>query len=248
MTKIDFGDGNCDFRSCGDFITDASGRDIVLSFSSWEDIRIMSGIRRIGTRCFGNTLSDLDLFGITACSALIQLPLKSVTIPSSVKVLGVESFCGCVDLCSVRFESGSTLQSIGPRAFCYCISLSSIVIPCSVLIVSEQSFCYCMALGSVIFENPAQLREIRSEAFSFCINLRTISIPASVSVDWSDSFSGCRALRLTGVSGVDLQGTTSPFRVPRFLRAAHFNESPRSRRRVVVFRETSSTPNENKEA
>jgi hypothetical protein len=213
MRRIDFEDGNCHFRSCGDFITDASGREIVLSFNRWEDVRIMRGIRRIGTRCFGKSLSDLDLSGIPVCSAFFQLPLKSVTIPSSVEIVGVESFCGCVDLCSVRFESGSTLELIGPRAFCYCISLSSIVIPCSVLIVSEQSFCYCMALGSVIFENQAQLREIRSEAFSFCINLTTLSIPASVSFDWSDSFSGCRALQVAGVSGVDLRGITSPFRV-----------------------------------
>jgi hypothetical protein len=244
MTKISLADGNVHFRCCRDFITDAHGQVLVLSFGLGETVRIGDEIVKIGTRCFGQTLSDLDLYEITF--SFSRLSLKSVTIPPSVKILEFESFCGCGGLCSVQFESGSGLDLIGARALCYCLSLSSIVIPASVSVLSEQSFSYCMALGSVIFESQSKLSEIRSEAFSFCGNLSTISLPVSVSVQWADCFSGCRALRSVILGGgrgamnpdsstIDPRNTTSGFRVLQLLRAVNAHEDPRSRRRSVGF-------------
>jgi hypothetical protein len=94
---VDLEDGDCHFRCFGDFPTYASGRNVVLSFGVWEDVRIGFRIRRIGTRCFGQHLSDLDLFGITF--GFSHLRLRSVTIPSTVTILGFQCFSGCTDIC-----------------------------------------------------------------------------------------------------------------------------------------------------
>jgi hypothetical protein len=50
-------------------------------------------------------------------SAFCQSGLKSIVIPSSVIVLGEESFRGCKSLESVTFEKGSRLECIEDRAF-----------------------------------------------------------------------------------------------------------------------------------
>jgi hypothetical protein len=51
-------------------------------------------------------------------SAFKRSGLKSILIPSSVVVLGKESFCECESLASVTFESGSRLERIEECGFC----------------------------------------------------------------------------------------------------------------------------------
>jgi hypothetical protein len=50
-------------------------------------------------------------------SAFSKSGLKSILIPSSVVVLGKESFYSCESLGSVTFENGSRLERIGQSAF-----------------------------------------------------------------------------------------------------------------------------------
>jgi hypothetical protein len=68
--------------------------------------------------------------------------LRSILIPSSVIVLGKESFCVCKSLESVTFENGSRLELIEESGF-HGSGLRSIEIPFSVVVSGKLNFYRC---------------------------------------------------------------------------------------------------------
>jgi hypothetical protein len=83
-------------------------------------------------------------------SAFSGSGLKSIVIPSSVLVLGIESFRDCSSLESVSFETGSRLERIEKWAFARS-GLTSVVIPNGVSFVDDSAFqtgvdCYATLL------------------------------------------------------------------------------------------------------
>ncbi len=94
--------------------------------------------------------------------------LKSVTIPSSVMV-------------------------IGAHAFDSCDSLTSIDIPDSVFAICDEAFSGCTGLTS--FEFPAGIQELGSEIFYGCEELKTVKIPEGLTSIPAGTFSGCTALK-----------------------------------------------------
>jgi hypothetical protein len=101
-------------------------------------------------------------------------------IPSSVVVLGKESFNECKSLESVPFESGSRLERIEEYAFSWS-GLKSILIPSSVVVFGKCTFYECKSLESLTFESGSRLERIEESAFSGC-GLKSILIPSSVVV------------------------------------------------------------------
>ena len=93
--------------------------------------------------------------------------LTSVTIPSSVTVIGWNAFEGCSGLTSITIPSSVT--EIGGAAFKGCSSLTSLTIPSSVT-----------SIGSYVFEN--------------CSGLTSITIPSSVTEIGESVFEGCSSL------------------------------------------------------
>jgi hypothetical protein len=89
--------------------------------------------------------------------------LKTISIPSSVVVLGKGSFSQCKSLDSVIFES-SRLERIEASAF-YKSGLKSIEIPSSVVVLGRESFSGCKSLESVTFESGSRLERIEESAF-----------------------------------------------------------------------------------
>lgn len=55
--------------------------------------------------------------------------LKTMEIPSGVKIIAEGAFYGCSALESVRFGENSNLESIGSVAFGYCKTLSAVFLP-----------------------------------------------------------------------------------------------------------------------
>jgi hypothetical protein len=106
---------------------------------------------------------------------------SSVLIPSSIVVLGRESFSWCESLTSVIFESGSRLERIEGRAF-HRSGLRSIVIPSSVVVLGKESFYWCLSLKSVLFESGSRLERIEERAFHVT-SLGRIEIPPGVRWD-----------------------------------------------------------------
>jgi hypothetical protein len=94
--------------------------------------------------------------------AFQQSGLKSIEIPSSVVVLGKESFCECKSLEFVTFKNDSQLERIEEYAFCWS-GLKSIEIPSYVVALGKGSFDGCRSLESVTFGSGSQLEWIEAE-------------------------------------------------------------------------------------
>ena len=73
--------------------------------------------------------------------------LESVTIPSSVKIIGNNAFYGCSNLINLTIPDSVT--TIGEYAFAYCGSLTSVTIPDSVTTIGSKAFWGCDSLTSV---------------------------------------------------------------------------------------------------
>jgi hypothetical protein len=90
--------------------------------------------------------------------------LVEIIIPSSVKVLGEESFHACRSLSSVTLKSKSKLLRIEKEAFSQ-TGLVEIVLPASVKVSGEKCFSHCRSLSSVTFESGLRLGEVSKDAF-----------------------------------------------------------------------------------
>ena len=73
--------------------------------------------------------------------------LKSVTIPSSVKIIEQDAFNKCISLTSITIPN--TVEIIRKRAFAYCENLESIQLSQSIIILEEATFRECKKLKSI---------------------------------------------------------------------------------------------------
>lgn len=138
--------------------------------------RIPDGVEELGHLCF----ADSDSF-------------RKVTIPSSVRGLGVGVFSGCKNLESVRFEEGSKC-SVSRECFAGCPRLRTVVFSSHLNTIHRKAFSCCTSLTSVEF--PGSLEEIGQRAFEYCENLSQIRLPLGIEVA-EDAFSGCHFEQLS---------------------------------------------------
>ena len=151
-----------------------------------EHVVIEEGVLAIGAYAFSN------------CTGL-----KSISIPSSVFLIGECAFAGC-GLTSISIPS--SVKSIGKEAFQSCSNLTSIDLP-PVTEIREFTFSYCPSLVSVNIPNT--VTSIDMYAFRGCVNLTSIDIPASVTDMGGsyvyDVFSSCTSLTSINVAEDNLQ-------------------------------------------
>jgi hypothetical protein len=88
--------------------------------------------------------------------------VTSVTIPSSVKTLGIEAFYGCTKLASVTIPNSVTM--IDSTAFQDCTGLKSITIPASVTRIKSSAFSDS-GLTSVTFQGTIASNDFDTDAF-----------------------------------------------------------------------------------
>ena len=139
--------------------------------------------------------------------------LESVTIPNSVKRIGIKAFCKCTGLTSVtipnsvtiiednafyccnKIESvilGNSVTTIGTQAFMACSSLTSITIPNSVTNIGEEAFSGCSKMISVTL--GSNLSTIEKELFYQCYQLKDVIIPENIKYIGKNSFYECYGL------------------------------------------------------
>ena len=151
-----------------------------------EHVVIEEGVLAIGASAFYN------------CTGL-----KSISIPSSVVLIGEYAFDGC-GLTSISLPS--SVKSIGEGAFQSCSNLTSIDLP-PVTEIRGYTFSYCPSLVSVNIPNT--VTSIDTYAFRGCVNLTSIDIPASVTDMGGsymyDVFSSCTSLTSINVAEDNLQ-------------------------------------------
>lgn len=111
--------------------------------------------------------------------------LSSVTIPSTVQLIGDYAFLGCNRLEEVDFPT--KLQSIGSYAFSGCTYLSSLDLSSTgVVSIYEGAFSGCTNLTDVTFSEL--LQNVYQEAFKDCPKLKEVSIPKNVTTAGDKSF------------------------------------------------------------
>lgn len=104
------------------------------------------------------TVPDVACIG---AAAFADTAFTSVTIPSSVREIGVSAFAGCDLLTAVRFSYG--LRSIGNQAFRFCTSLYDVTLPNSLQSMGVDVFQGCMGLA--VIQLPFRLTEVYHESF-----------------------------------------------------------------------------------
>lgn len=114
--------------------------------------------------------------------------LQEISIPSSVKEIGLISFSQCKELKEISLPSG--LEKIGEAAFSGCESIKEISIPENVNEIPEKCFWGCSELENI--ELKEGIQTIGYEAFFNCYSLKEITIPASVKSIGVRAFGYCR--------------------------------------------------------
>ena len=124
--------------------------------------------------------------------------LTSISIPKSVRVIGVNAFRKCAALRKVSFGSASLLKEMCDGAF-LCCSLKEIFIPQAV----ERLGDWCLAIASlkkVTFERHSSLKSIGKHCFHTSL-LSTIEIPSSVVSIGDGAFKFCGQLTTVKFAG-----------------------------------------------
>lgn len=118
-------------------------------------------------------------FPVTAIASqgFASTNISKITIPKTVKSIGVSAFMYCNNLREVIFEEGSGLEAIMNGTFAACEHLENINIPQSVKLIYPMAFMGCYELKNVVL--PDILQRIGYRAFYQC-GLEQIIIPASV--------------------------------------------------------------------
>ncbi|MBE7061128.1 MAG: hypothetical protein E7382_01165 [Clostridiales bacterium] len=138
------------------------------------------------------THRGLPVISISELAFVNQENLVSVEIPSCITRIEQDAFYNCINLETITFEEGSSLESIGSYAFYNCTSLTKIEIPDSVKKIGNYAFYGCSSLESAVLSD--NLTSIDSYTFNRCSSLSSIEIPRSVTKIGVSAFEYCTSL------------------------------------------------------
>ena len=142
-----------------------------------------------------NSVKTIGLQAFLYCSGL-----TSVTIPNSVTSIGDYAFWGCSALTSVTI--GNSVESIGTQAFYICSALTSVTIPKSVTRIRDRAFGSCSGLTSIVVDSGNSVFDSRNNSNAIIetatntllYGCSTTIIPDDVTSIGDDAFSGCSGL------------------------------------------------------
>jgi hypothetical protein len=127
--------------------------------------------------------------------------LLTVTIPSTVKVIGRGAFSCCATLHTVTFL-GDGLKVIDEYAFYDCVALKNITLPSTLENIMSYAFYYNLNLGDIAI--PKSVKTIGDGVFGFNSNLTKFVFHEGVMVTGYNLFEGC-----TGLTNVTLSNSIS---------------------------------------
>ena len=115
--------------------------------------------------------------------------LSSITLPSSLTVIGEGAFVSCNGFTSIVIPQ--SVDSIAPYAFSACENLATITIPASVREIGTGAFSHCTALTSVtVTESDVDLT-IGDNAFYGCTALTSVNLANRTNSIGKSAFCNC---------------------------------------------------------
>lgn len=131
--------------------------------------------------------------------------MTSITLPLSVKTIGVNAFYSCWALTDI--EIPSSVISIGEEAFCACEALTTLTLKEGLVSIGDEAFAYCKVLKAVSL--PDSLKEMGAKAFFKCSKLETVTIGAGIAEIKSETFAYCAISTLTVPGNVKTIGKSA---------------------------------------
>ncbi len=165
-----------------------------------EIVEIGSGVKNIGTKAFYNCnkIQKLCYIGTVASwcdvnisstslewikphrffvgSKQVQVEVKDLQIPNTVKQIGVCQFSGCSGITSIFIPDSVTL--IGSGAFANCSNLKTIELSNHISKIGNHAFYGCAELSFV--DIPKSVTHIGKNAFEKCKNLARVKVNCAV--------------------------------------------------------------------
>ncbi len=132
----------------------------------------------------GSKLEEISRGAFGYCPAL-----KEISLPATVKSVGIMAFYNCTSLESVGMHA---VENIGGRAFEYCSSLREVTFPETLGSIGDRAF-YFSGLKEVSI--PDSVFEIGYASFHSCTSLEKASVGAGVRVIKSGAFGYCTSLK-----------------------------------------------------
>lgn len=146
-------------------------------FRGWSGmtIEIEDGVTSIGDFCFASfanirSISIANTVESIGDHAFFEAGLTFITVPNSVRSIGLGAFSSCRNLQSA--ELPDNLDTVTFSLFSGCSSLKSIAIPSKTTQIRESAFNGCSALRSV--RMPESVNYIGEGAFYLCDSLENI--------------------------------------------------------------------------
>lgn len=188
----------------------------------WEgNLYVASEVHHWGMKYTVTAIADNAFLGDTTFST-ISLPstlkrigqesfkkcvnLKAIRIPNSVEELGAYAFWR--DSCLSQVQLPSAIQKIPSSCFHLC-AFSSVVIPEGVKEIELDAFAMCPNLSQVIL--PQSLENLGRGVFWRCESLESIVLPERVSSIGEYAFMGCSKIRQIENHAIDPQSVMSLF-------------------------------------
>ena len=163
---------------------------------------ILSNLYHLETKCwiikFDNDITSIGYDAFRDCNELI-----TVTVPDTLREVGLSAFDGCKNLLQFNGKSVSddgrcivldgALEAFAPAG------ITEYSIPGNVTSIASKIFCKCNNL--VRIEIPNGVLTIGYETFKDCSNIESITLPDSVTTIYERAFEGCSSLKGITIPG-----------------------------------------------
>ena len=179
----------------GDKLT-ISGKGDLKAIRTWADVPWKAQLTELKTVEVAAGVTSLPDYAFYDCENLTK-----VSLPKSLKSIGVQAFENCVSLETVKLPSGVT--QIGRDTFKNCTALRTVVLPDSLKALPDEMFQGCTMLKTVTL--PAALKTVGNRAFMKCENLIALFVPETVTAFGEDILSLCSSFRGIYYAGTKAQ-------------------------------------------
>ena len=187
------------------------------------NIPLHSGLTKIGSYAFGCCYNQTDAnipaavtslgnYAFAYCSGLKEASvpegittlvgtfrdctnLETVTLPDTIKKLGVNVFMSCTNLTEVNVPD--TVTAIGENCFAHCANLSNIPLPPGLTELGTSAFYGCYNQTDAMI--PETVTTLGQYVFYYCEELKEASIPEGIQVVPEGIFQRCKELETVRV-------------------------------------------------